>query len=89
MFFGVMLMRFTAKFFWVLWALWMFSCMGLPRISHAMTENPNSWVGRLGWAVVDFMEKSSTAGFVGVTAGVTIVVMAVTFWLFKKQRVTA
>lgn len=89
MFLGIMLMRFTAKFFWVLWALWMFGCMGLPRISKAMMHEPESFAGRLGWTVVDFMEKSSTAGFVGVTAIVTIAVMAVTYWLFKKQRVTA
>lgn len=89
MFLGIMLMKFTAKFFWVLWVLWMFGCMGLPRISHAMTEKPNSWVGRLGWAVADFMDKSSTAGLIGVTSVVTIALMAVTYRLFKKQRVTA
>lgn len=89
MFLGVMLMRFSTKFFWVLWALWMFGCMGLPRISHAMTEKPDSWIGRMGWAVANFIDKSSTAGLAGVAAVVAVVVMAVTYWLFKKQRVTA
>lgn len=89
LFLGIMLMRFTAKFFWVLWALWMFGCMGLPRISNAMLHEPDSWAGRFGLAIVDFMEKSSKAGLVSVAVVVTIAVMVVTYWLFKKQRVTA
>ena len=89
MFLGVMLMKFTAKFFWVLWVIWMFGCIGVPRIAHAVTEEPQSAAGRFGLAVIDLIESFSTAGVIGVTSVVIIVGMIVTYWLFSKQRVTA
>ncbi len=44
-FFGVLLMKNGKKAFWVLWGIWMFASLGLPRIAEAGAENPDSVFG--------------------------------------------
>jgi len=75
LFLGAMLMRFTAKFFWVIWALWMFGCMGVPRLIHAgkiptQINIPEVYVVLIAVVIL------------AVLTGTTIV-------LIRKQRVTA
>lgn len=74
LFLGAMLMRFTAKFFWVFWALWMFGCMGLPRLVHS---------GKIP-AVISISE-----GYIVLIVALIIAVLAgTTVVLLRKQRVT-
>ena len=87
--FGALLMRFSTKFFWVLWAFWMFLCMGGPRIASATIENPNSLPGRIGLALVEVLTGLTALKLFGIAAVIILAGLIVTFVLFKKQRVTA
>lgn len=87
--FGVLLMRFSAKFFWILWALWMFGCIGAPRIASAAVHKPDSIPGKLGLALMEFSNGLSPLQISGMFAVVLLAVMVITFALFRKQRVTA
>ena len=87
--FGVLLMRFSAKFFWVVWALWMFLCMGGPRIASATIENPDSLPGKVGLALVEVLTGLTALKLFGIAAVTILTGLIVTFVLFKKQRVTA
>lgn len=87
--FGVLLMRFSAKFFWILWALWMFGCIGAPRIASAAVQKPDSIPGKLGLALMEFSNGLSPLQISGMFAVVLLAGMVITFALFRKQRVTA
>lgn len=89
MLFGTLLMIFGQKFFWVIWFLWMFGCIGLPRIIHSVTESPESGVGRFANAVADFVTGLPSGGLAVGTLVVIAVIVAADFILLRKQRVTA
>ena len=89
MLFGTLLMIFGQKFFWVIWFLWMFGCIGFPRMVHAATESPESGVGRFANAVADLVTGLPVGAL---TAGVSVIVAAIVvvdYILLRKQRVTA
>lgn len=85
---GLLLMVFGQKFFWIIWALWMVGCIGGPRIIHAVTEKPESIVGRLGILIIDFVKNSSTMGMVICTCIVIAAIWIADFILCRRQRVT-
>ncbi len=87
--FGALLMRFAAKFFWVIWVLWMFLCMGVPRIASAASENPDTIPGKIGRTVIEFFSGFTSLKLLGLAAVVIAAGLAITFALFRKQRVTA
>ena len=86
---GALMMKFSAKFLWVFWVLWMLCCMVVPRIMRVMEESPDSRLAKLGNGVLEFLEKKPTASGVVVFVTVIAVLMALTYGLFRKQRVTA
>jgi len=89
MLFGTLLMIFGQKFFWVIWFLWMFGCIGIPRIVHSATESPESGVGKFANAVADFVTGLPSGGLaVGALVVITVILVA-DFILLRKQRVTA
>lgn len=86
--FGALLMRFSTKFFWVLWALWMILFVGGPRFLTGIRKNPDSIPGRIGLKLLDFV-----AGITSVQLTVVLILLAaaglgVATGLFRKQRVT-
>lgn len=86
---GVLLMRFSTKMFWGLWALWMIAFVGGPRILSAVKKNPDSLPGRIGMRVMEFC-----SGITAVELAVSMILLAVvgmiaTVMLFRKQRVIA
>lgn len=87
--FGALLMRFTAKFFWVFWVLWMFLCLGVPRIAAATVEKPDSVPGKIGRALTEFLAGLTSFRLLGLAALVVALGLLVAFALLKKQRVTA
>lgn len=89
MLFGALYMKFGMKFFWVFWTLWMFFCTGFPNMITAQKEDPDTLLGKMGTAFVDFFTQITNAqilvglivfGFVG---------MATAFLLLRRQSVTA
>lgn len=86
---GVLLMTFGQKFFWIIWALWMVGFIGGPRMISAVTEEPESIVGRLGILIINFVRNSSTIGMVICTCIVIAAVWLADFILFRRQRVTS
>lgn len=84
---GGLYMKFGVKFFWGMWAVWMFACLGLPRIGDAMVENPNSIPAKIGFSVVEFFKDTTmTQGIIAFVICLIVVVVGNVF-IFKKQRV--
>ena len=84
---GALLLRFGKRAFWVLWTIWMAACIGGPQVLNAMTEAPDSPLGRIGNF---FMELGKRIP--GNAAAVLIVVllavcMVFTWKMIKKQEV--
>lgn len=87
--FGALLMRFTTKFFWVIWVLWMAGCTGIPRVIDAAAKQPESALGRIGLTVAEFFEEASDFGMLAAIAVLIAAGMTVTMMLFRRQRVTS
>ena len=87
--FGALLMRFSAQFFWVFWALWMVLFVGGPRIMNAVSKNPDSVPARIGLKILDFAGGISPVQLAVTLILLAAVMMAVTVGLFRKQRVTS
>lgn len=86
---GALLMKFTAKIFWVLWAFWMLGCMGLPRVADAMKERPDSFLAGIGRAAVQILSNESVGGPVVATAILLVAGMTAVVLLLRRQRVTS
>lgn len=84
---GIMLLRFGQKAFWVLWAIWMLACLGGPRIHDAVTEAPNSLLGRLGMTMFRFI--CMVPGKVWAVLGVILcaVCLLISYLIVRKQQV--
>ena len=86
-FIGTMVLRFSKKFMWVLWALWMLMCFMPSFVHNAMVKNPDSVLRRLGNYLANI---SFTQTKVIVTASVIGAVMLIFSVIsLKKQDVTA
>ncbi len=84
---GGLYMKFGVKFFWIMWAVWMFVCLGLPRIGDAMTENPDSIPAKIGFAAIDFFKDiTMIQGIIAFVVCLIVVVVGNVF-IFRKQRV--
>lgn len=86
---GSLLMRFGVKFFWVVWAIWMFCWLILPRLLRTAEDNPQSWQARTGAWLTGLFASLGTGG----TAVLAVIVLAAgliaAMLLLRRQKVTA
>lgn len=73
---GTLLMYFGKIAGTILWVLWMAICLGGPNIADAITEAPNSVLGKIGLGIAGVM--SFFSGITGVIAGIIIIVAVLT-----------
>lgn len=85
---GTLVMRFGKVAFWILWALWMFGCLGLPRITEAIEEAPNSFYGKVGSGIGHFLQGIPVSMWVILVLGICGAALAVTYGILRKQPVT-
>ena len=86
---GTLLMIFGQKFFWVIWFLWMFGCIGLPRIIATVAHDPESGLGQFSAAVVRFIAGLPRGSLTIVMFLIILVVVVADYILLRKQRVTS
>ena len=86
--FGMLILRFGTKAFWVLWALWMFGCIGIPRIIDAVEAAPQSLFGKIGTWVRNIMLQIPSGVWIGLALVGYITCMISSWILMKKQQVT-
>lgn len=81
-------MRFGKKIHFVLWGLWMLTCIGGPRIIEAVEEAPESVFGKFGSLLA--MITKVVPGSAWLTGGVVfcIVGFLVTYGILRRQQVT-
>lgn len=89
MLFGALYLKFGMKFFWVFWVLWMFVCTGLPRMITVRREDPESFLGKMGTAFVNFFTQVTNAQIIIGLIVLGIAGMAAAFQLLRRQSVTA
>lgn len=86
---GALYIKFSFKFFWCMWAVWMFIFLMGPRVAKAAEKTPNSLVGKIGLCIIEIIEQLSALSM-GAAAGSLILISAVmgiiTFLLLSKQR---
>lgn len=86
---GALLIRFGRKAFWIMWALWMFGCLGIPKISDAVTENPESVYGQIGLAAGNVLSSISVSVWMMILAVVSIGALTGMWLILRRQQVTA
>lgn len=82
-----LLMKFGRKAFWILWFLWMFSFLGLPRIADAVEEAPHSIFGQIGSVAAGIMRSVPGNIWFMVVAMLCLVSFALSFLFIRKQQV--
>ena len=84
---GTLLMYFGKVAGTILWVLWMALCLGGPNIADAITEAPNSVLGKIGLGITGVM--SFFSGATGMIVGIVIViaVLVIIYCMIQKQAV--
>lgn len=82
-----MILRYEKRAFWVFWVVWMFGCIGGPRIIDAVEEAPDSLFGRLGNAVIMLAGRFSAAGWLGIGALASAVLLVIAFCTMRRLPV--
>lgn len=77
---------FEMKFFWVIWALWMFGTLGIPRISSAMRHNPESFAAKLGFFFMKAAEFNTTQTVIAIFV-VALIIAIGDMFLYRKLEV--
>ena len=81
---SALVMRFSQKAFWILWALWMIGCLGIPRL----IGSTNPVVEEIKNGIVNLVKAMETgAGWVVIAIGITIVGF-VNYLILRNQRAT-
>lgn len=85
--FGTLWMYFGKVAGVILWILWMTLCFGGPNIADAVTDAPNSILGRIGLGIADIV--SFFSGAVGIITGIIIlaVVLAAIYYMIQRHAV--
>lgn len=86
---GTLLLRFGRKAFWIMWVLWMFGCLGIPKISDAVTENPESVYGKIGVFLGDVLRGISPNVWITAACVLGIGAFAGMWIILRKQEVRA
>lgn len=88
-FLGALLTRYGKKAFWVLWSVWMFTFLVLPRASEAAAESGNATIlGMVALRVVSFVTAIPLSTWQWIGGAALLVCFAGSFLLVRKQAVT-
>lgn len=85
---GGLFIKFSTKFFWFFWAVWMVSCLGGPRLLSASEERPDSLPGKMGVGVLQFFQQINGIQATAALLVFLVVSVPVIVLIFRKQRVT-
>lgn len=87
-FLGALMLKFGKKAGWVLWCLWMFLCLGMPRVFDAAKDSPKSIAGMFGNAILNFFRSITESGLI--IGGIVLAAVCLygTYGILKKQQVT-
>ena len=85
--FGTLWMYFGKVVGVILWTLWMAFCLGGPNIADAITDAPNSILGKVGLGIAGMISFFSKA--TGMIVGIVIViaVLVIIYCMMQKQAV--
>lgn len=86
-FLGALLMRYGKRAGWILWALWMFGCIGLPRITEAVSEAPDSVFGKIGSVLINLIRMVPGNMWICIVGVVSLLGLGGAWILLRKQQV--
>ena len=85
--FGTLWMYFGRVAGVILWSLWMALCLGGPNIADAVTDAPNSILGRIGLGIAGIV--SFFSGAIGIITGIIIlaIILAAIYYMIQRHAV--
>lgn len=85
--FGTLWMYFGKVAGVILWILWMALCLGDPNIADAVTDAPDSILGRIGLGIAGI--ANFFTGMIGIITGIIIfvVVLVAIYYMVQRQMV--
>lgn len=84
---GTLVMRFGKKAFWIIWGLWMFGCLGIPRIHEATDEAPKSVFGMIGNKAMGMFRGIPVNIWIFAAVAFCLVSFVISFHIIRKQQV--
>lgn len=86
---GALVLRFGKAAAWILWGIWMFGCLGLPRMADKISELPDSALGKAGTAAVSMLKNLPGSAWTILILLAGAVSLAVEVCLLLRQEVQA
>lgn len=87
-FWGFLILRFGKKAFWALWAICMILSLGIPRIRDDITDGRNSVLANFGYQCLNLYQCLPLTVWLLILSGIGLILFAVTYYLFQRQKVT-
>jgi len=91
MFIGTILAKYGMKAFWILWAIWMFGCVVLPKMVGRMIDNgyehDDSVLGEIERSLVSTFGSISIVGWYAIGGVILLLMLVTTINLTRKQGV--
>jgi len=85
------LAKYGMKAFWILWAIWMFGCIVLPKMVGRMIgnsyEHDNSALGEIERRLVSTFGSISTVSWYAIGGAILLLMLVTTINLTRKQGV--
>ena len=86
---GILYIRYQKKFAFIAWVAWMLGCTGIAKIIPAIEENPDSFLGKIGWMVINFFSQTDTlVQCIGIIAS-SIIALYFAGRLLRRQHILA
>lgn len=86
---GTLLLKYGKKAFWVLWCIWMFGCLVLPKIRRISEDAPNSFLGKIGNGTAELLKGIPVYAFAALTGAAILVGLGISWQNLRKQQVTS
>lgn len=84
---GACVLRFQKYAMWTLWCLWMFLCLGGPKLIDISDAAPNSVVGRIFRAVGDVVSGFTPWMWVGIVVAGSFICLVLSYLIIRKESV--
>ena len=84
---GALLLRYGRKAFWIMWAAWMITFLGIPRILDAVEDAPGSVFGIIGNKMILLLRGMSDTAWIALGIVLGVICLAGTYGILRRQQV--
>lgn len=86
--FGTLYLKFGQKALWIMWCIYMAIVIGGPRLIHWISHTRQTAFTQTGQAAWNFLSGITVNGVLIGLAGISVLVISISYFMLRKQQVT-